>query len=206
MFRGSDVDHRMGILDEPVVGRRDNAVLGWVMIGTVAVGAVESLLTSALLWAGFSLLVAAVTSVPALVTRNWRAVVPWPLPTVAAAAVVARAVGFYPEAAGFLAIAALSFVVVVEIDAFTPVELSRRFAVVFGVLTTMAVEALWVVAQYLSDALVGTTFLRTQTELQEDIVIVTVVGVAMGGLSYWYFVGVDSEESADRSSGRVRTR
>lgn len=193
-------------LDALVTGERVNAIVGWAMVAIVVLGAVESFLTSAFLWGGFSLLLVAVASLPALTTRDWMAMVPWPLLFSAAIAVVTRAVELYPEIAGYLAIATLALLVVVELDVFTPVELGRRFAVGFGVLTTMAIEALWIIAQFYSDQWLGTEFLSTQTELQGDIVTVTVVGLAAGGLFYWYFVRFEPAGTVERSSDRVETQ
>lgn len=193
-------------LDSLVTSERVNAIIGWVMIGIVALGSVERFLTNALLWGGFSLLLVAVALVPALTTRDWTAMVPWPLLFVAAIAVIARAANIYPDITGYLAIATLALLMVVELDGFTSVEFGRRFAVGFGILTTMAIEALWIIAQFYSDQWLGTDFLSSQTELQKDIVIVTVVGFAVGGLFYWYFTRFEPAGVADRSSDRARTQ
>lgn len=194
------------MFDNLTTSERLNAIIGWILTGIMAVGAIKSALTNAFLWSGFSLLLVAVASVPALTNRNWAAMVPWPLLSVATVAVIARAADVYPETAGYLAIAALALVIVVELDVFTPVELGRRFAVGFGVLTTMAIEALWIIAQFYSDQWLGTDFLSSQTELQEDIVIVTAVGFAVGGLFYWYFTRFNPAGTMDRSSNRARTQ
>lgn len=158
------------------------------MTAIMIVAAAESFLTKAFLWGGFTLLVVAVVSLPATTTRDWLAMVPWPLLSLAAIAVVAKALHVYPEIAGDLAIAALALIVVINLDVYTSVELSRRFVVVFCVLTTMALEALWIIVQFYSDSWLGTGFLRSQTELQENIVVVTAVGFAVGALFYWYFM------------------
>lgn len=188
----------------PVTNERIHIITGWLLIGIMVVGAVESFLTRSLLWSGFTLLLVAVAVLPALATQNVRAIVPWPLLFAAAVAVIARATNFYVETAGYLAIATLALVVVVELDMFTPVELGRRFAVAFGVLTTMAIEALWIIAQFVSDLWLGSDFLTTQTELQEDIVIVTVMGFVVGGLFYWYFTHVEPFRSEDRSEDSAK--
>lgn len=131
---------------------------------------------------------------------------PWPLLFGAAVAVVARTIELYPEIAGYLAITTLALLIVVELDVFTPIELGHRFAVSFGVLTTMAIEALWIVAQFYSDQWLGTEFLSTQLELQKDIVIVTMVGFVVGGLFYWYFDRFSPAGTMMRSSDRAGTR
>ena len=198
---------------------RGNAVIGWVFVGLIAIGSAFSYVSDTLLWSGFSLLVATVAVLPPLSTGDWTSMVPWPLVATAAVAVHARALDVYAEAAGFLAITMLAFIVVVELDEFTPVKLSRRFAVAFGVLTTMAIEAVWIVAQFYSDRWLDSDFLSTQTELQEDIVLVTAVGVTVG-VFYWYFASaesddslkpesddpVESDDSVERSPDRVGTR
>jgi len=168
------------------------------MIGIVAAASIESFLTDALIWGVFSLLFLVIVTFPAVTTRDWTTTVPWPLLLVGTAAVLARAVGVYATAAGYIAIATLAITVVVELDVFTSVELGRRFAVVFGTLTTMAVEALWIVAQFYSDRLLGTDFLGSQTDLQKDIVTVTAIGFAMGGLFYWYFARGEPAETVER--------
>lgn len=142
--------------------------------------------TNEAIWGGFSVLVAVVIAAPAIATRDWTAMAPWPLLSVAAIAVIARVAGLYPEAAGYVAIATFALVVVVELDVFTPIHLSRRFAVGFAVLTTLAIEAVWIVVQFFSDRWLGTGYLSTQTELQEDIVIVSAVSFAIGVIFYWY--------------------
>jgi chromate transport protein ChrA len=89
-------------------------------------------------------------------------------------------------------------VAVVEIDHFTDVKLTQRFAITFAVLTTMAIQALWVIAQYYSDAWFGTTFLLSQAELQWDFVIVTGVGILFGVLFGWYFERIQPVDSSDQ--------
>ncbi len=188
--------------EDRVAGRRANAAFGWLLTGVVTLGAVESALTDALLWSGFSLVVVAIISLPALLTRDPDAIVHWPLLALAAIGVGVRAVGFYPELAGYVAIAALALIVVVELDVFTEVDLSRRVAVGFGVLTSLAIEALWIVAQFYSDVWFGTDFLRSQRDVQIAIVLVTAIGFIVGALFYWYVAAI-APTALDYSSNRA---
>lgn len=190
----------MSLPDRVVRSDRRNAALGWTLTGAVALGGVESLLTNSVVWGGFALVVAAVTAAPALSARDWTVIVPWPLPFFAALAVLVRAFDAYPEIAGYVGIATLALVVVVELDAFTPVEMSRRFAVGFAVLTTMAFQGLWTVAQFYSDRWFGTALLRSQTELQWDYVAVTAVGLVMGVVFERYLAQSVRSDPAERPS------
>lgn len=174
------------VLERLVHDERTNAVIGWLLTGIVAIGGLESLFSGVPFWGAFELFVAAVATAPAVATRDWTAIVSWPLLAVAAFAAIASSPGFPSETAAYLAVAALALIIVVELEAFTSVELSRRFAVFFAVLTTMAIQGLWTVAQFYSDRWLGTDYLHTQTELQWDFVVVTVVGLALGALFQWY--------------------
>lgn len=191
---------------EAVIGRPVNAAIAWTMIGAILLAAALSLLADAHLWGGFSVLFAVVAALPAGATRDWTTMVHWPLLAVAAVAVLTRAVGLFPAYVGYLALASLATVIVVELVEFTSVELSRRFAIGFAVLTTLALEALWIVAQFASDVLLGTAFLTTQVALQRDILIVTAVGFAVGGLFLGLFEVVEPMAAVDRSGDDVHSR
>lgn len=175
-----------------------NAVLGWALTAVIAVTGVQNVLAAAPLWGLFALTVVAVAAIPTVATGDPTVVVHWPVLLPAALAFVVRTFELYVEIAGYVAVASLALVVVLELVEFTPVEMSRRFAAGFAVLTTMAVQALWTVAQYASDHWAGTNFLRSETELQWDFVAVTVVGLVMGAVFLWYFDRVEDGSASDR--------
>ncbi len=181
----------MARLRAVVHDERMNALIGWMLTGIVVLTAMDSLLTDAFLWAGVALLVVVVAAVPAVVTSEWTMMVPWPLLLVAAAAMIVRRLGISVEIAGYFAVVALALIVVIELDAFTPVEMTRRFAVAFAALMTLAVQGVWTIAQYYSDQWLGTAFLHSQRELQLDIVVVTAIGITMAVLFEWYVEKVE---------------
>lgn len=183
-----------------VYDERVNAVLGWAMTGIVALAVIESFLTDAYLWGSLGVLIVAIVALPVAVTGHSTAMVPWPIPFVAAVAVVLRAFEFYPDITGYVVIGTIALMIVVELDIYTEVELSRRFAVVFATMMTMSFQAFWIIAQYYSDRWLGTEFLWSQTELQWDIVYVTAVGIALGILAEWYFARFEPVGSFERPS------
>jgi hypothetical protein len=186
-----------------VGNKRVNAIVGWVMIVLTTLGGIESFLLNTLPWSVFTSLVVAVVSLPAVANRDWTAVISWPLLAIIAIAVNARALGFYPEIAGHLTIAMLALIAVVELAVFTTVELSRRFAMAFALLTTMALQALWTVAQFYSDRWLGTRFMSTQTELQMDILLVTLVGIVVSVACERYFAWFKPVGAIGSSSNRA---
>lgn len=186
-----------------------NAIIGWALTGIMILGVIESFLTNALLWGGLTFLIVTVTLLPAWATDNWMRMVPWPLLLISAGAVLIRSFGIYLEIAGYLAVATLALIAVVELDAFTSIEMSRRFAIGFAVLTTLAIQGLWTIAQYYSDLWLGTEFLHSQQELQVDIVIVTTIAIAIGLVFEWYFDRIEHIGSHKRpisSSGSNDSR
>lgn len=190
----------MGLFGRLVRDERVNAMLGWAIVGVVALVAVRNALKGSLLRAAFAAVVVVVAALPAVSAGEWTTFVPWPLAAVLAAAFVGQALGVAPELADYVTVATLALVVAVEMDTFTGVDMSRRFAVVFAVLLTMALQGLWTIARFYSDRWLGTAFLRSQTELQWDFVIVTAVGAVLGVLFEWYLRLVDPADSRDRLS------
>lgn len=190
------------VLKSLVYGERVNAIIGWALTGLVALAAIESFLTDAYLWGTLAVLIVATVALPAALTGHLTAMVPWPIPFVAAVAIVLRAFEFYPDITGYVAISTLALLLVVELDVYTEVDLSRRFAVVFATMMTMSLQAFWIIAQFYSDQWLGTAFLTTQTELQWDIVYVTVVGILLGAVAEWYFERFEPVGSFERPSSR----
>jgi hypothetical protein len=175
-----------------------NAALGWALAGVVALTAVASVTRASLLGGVLGSVAVAVLVAPAVARRDWRVMLPWPLGFVVAVGVTARTLGVAPEMTGYVAISGIALATVVELDAFTDVEMTRRFAVLFAVMTTIAFQSWWTVAQYYSDRWFGTGFVRSQTELQWDLVAVTVVALVMGALSLWYFDRIEHVGSRRR--------
>lgn len=185
-------------LSSPIRGERTNAALAWTAAGVLAAVGAVTLVVDSPPWALMWLFVAGLVALPAVLTRDPTTVVPWPLPACGAAAAGLRFVGVDPELVGYVAVAAVSLIAVVELDAFGAAEMSPRFTVVFGAMTTMAVQAWWSVVQFLSDWWLGTGFLTTQRELQWDIVGVTCVAVVMGTVFVWYFERFERVGTYDR--------
>lgn len=193
----------MAPLDSLVRDEGVNAGVGWVLVAVTVAATAVAALDGQFLWALLSLVFAATVALPAAVTRDWRLLVSWPVVALGAGAVVAPSVGAPAEPAGYVAVAALALVAVVELDAFTATDLSRRFAAVFVALTTMAVQALWSVAQFYSDVWLGTSYIPEKTELQWDFVAVTAVAVAVGVLFAWYADRFERVEAREDSTGRA---
>jgi len=190
-------------LSSVVESRRLNAALAATILLFLAVAAVFQVLIGDLEWAGFTLAVLAVALVPPFARRRPTAMLPWEVIFLAALPIVLRALVAGETVAGmtlsgrivtYVAVAAVALLIAVELDVFTSVKMSHRFAVVFVVVTTMAAAGIWAVVRWLSDIILGTRFLydgRPEHVIEEammwDFVAATFAGVFAGVLFEYYF-------------------
>lgn len=170
----------MAVRSRLIDGGPANAILSWIVLAVLLAVASGHAAAGDLLWAGHAVSVVGIALIPPLVTRRASQIVTWEVLAIAAGPAVAWSVGFQVGPVAYVAVAALALVVAVELDAFTGVELSPRFAVGFVVIVTMAVAGLWTIARYASDQYAGTTFLASEQALMWDLVGATAVGLAAG--------------------------
>ncbi|MXR22210.1 hypothetical protein [Halobacterium bonnevillei] len=166
---------------------RRNALIGWVLLGGVVLSAMWNVGTGNPLWGAFEVTFVAVAALPAAAARDSRIVVPWPLLALGAVALVGQTLGFHQELTSYTAVAAFALVGVAELDAYTEVEMSRRFTIAFAVLATMAVQGVWTVVRFYADGLLGTSLVVSQARIQWDFVFVTLVAVVVGSAFELYF-------------------
>jgi hypothetical protein len=175
---------------EVVRSRRLNAVLAWVLVGLVGFVALGAVVTRNFLWVGFALIVAGLVVVPPLAYRNPRVMLPWEVVALAALPLLGRlfaTVEFTGNIATYLSVAAIALIIAVELSAFTPVDMSVGFAVLFVVVATMAAAGMWAVVRWLADIYLGTGFLGTEEALMWEFVGSTVAGIGAGVVFEYYF-------------------
>lgn len=167
--------------------RRVSVALAWLFVGFLLFAVVESLVTGEPLWAGFAAVVAGVALIPAVTRRSATAMPPPELLALAALPAVVRTYGVYTQFAGYVAVAALALLVAVELDAFTEVEMTARFAVAFVVITTLAVSGVWTVVRFTADATLGTAYFADVPGMMWDMVLAAGVGLLAGVAFELYF-------------------
>ena len=151
---------------------RLNAVLSWVLVASVLVGAGRSLLRGDFLWGGFATSIAVLSVLPPVLAGDARTTLPWEVLFLAALPVLGRAflAAQVGEFASYLAVAALALIVAVELHVFTTVEMSRGFAAGFVVIATMATAGLWALVRWIADISLGTGFLASEEALMWEFV------------------------------------
>ena len=187
-----------GRLGEVLETEGTNAIIAWFLVAFVGLVVVGNILTRQFLWAGFALVALILAVIPPLAFRRARVMLPWEVLLLAALPLVSRTFTTVPITGRFvtyLAVASLALVIAVELHAFTPVEMTPGFAVLFVVVGTVAAAGVWAVARWLADSWLGTGFLLTpgvdpdliETGLMWEFVYSTLAGVAAGILFEAYF-------------------
>jgi hypothetical protein len=193
---------RSGLRDV-VEDRRINAVVGWLLVAFLLVLSVADLLEGRLLSAGFTVVVALLALIPAVVYRSHEAMLPWEVLLLASFPLLSRVLVTGQQLDGitltgristYLAVAAVALIVAVELDVFTPVRMNHSFAVFFVVIATMAAAGVWAVVQWLSDLYLGTSLILDgrpehviETALMWDFVAATLAGLLAGLVFELYF-------------------
>ena len=168
---------------------RANAAVAWAMVAVLAGVFVESLLVFDLLSMALTGAIAALVVAPSVAARTPRAMLPWELLGLALLPILVRVLlgGDLGVFATYLAIAALALVITVELHMFTTLRVTRWFAVVLVVMTTMATAAVWTVLRWNADRLYGTAYLTTNEALMIEWIYVTLAGLVGGALFAVYF-------------------
>ncbi|WP_254522675.1 hypothetical protein [Natrinema caseinilyticum] len=149
---------RGGLFDDP---KRD-ATMAWLVTVVLAVFAIRYGLTNSYRWFAFTAFAVVIVLLPVAAFRDPLSIPPWDLVVlvlvpVADAALFGESV--LTAITTYVAVAAISLIVAVEMDRFTVVRMNHSFAVVFVVLMTLAVAGGWNVVQWLADVALGTDYL-----------------------------------------------
>ncbi|WP_324662313.1 hypothetical protein [Haloarcula sediminis] len=171
--------------------RRVNALLAWLVVGLILAAAAGSVSGGEPLWAAFTGVLAAIVLLPPLSYRSVDAMLPWEIVLLSALPVVGRLFATVPvtgNLATYLSVAAVALIVAVELQLFTPVKMTPRFAVVFVGVTTMATAGIWAVVRWGADLTLGTAFIldpalsehAIEEALMWEFVASTLAGVGAG--------------------------
>lgn len=174
-----------------------DAALSWALVGGIVLSGLWHLATGRYTWAAFATAVVAIVLLPPLVASDWSVMVPGLPLSLAGLPVVVHSFGVLTQVATYVAVAALALVVAVEIDSFSRAEMTPSFAIVFVVLTTLTVAALWSITQFISDVYLGTSLLRDRADLMWDLVVAAGTGIGAGILFAVYFHAPGSEGSLE---------
>lgn len=173
------------LLDDLFRDGRTNALLAWGMLAVLGAVLVESVVDLDVEWILLVTATGALALVPAVAYRDWRVMGPWEVLALALLPILARGLvgGEVGTFATYLALAAAALVVVVELHAFTALEVTHWFAVVLVAFATMAAGAVNAIVRWLLDRYLETAYLSSLDALMHHMLWVTAAGV-VGGLTF----------------------
>lgn len=170
-------------LDEFLASGHRNALIAWSLVGVATLSWIGGFLVAGALWSVFALVVVVLAVLPPLVYRSRFVMLPWEVLALAVLPLLGIALGA-PRLSGplvtYLAIAAVGFVVVVELHAFTAMRMSPGFAIVLVVAATMAAAATWELLQWYAAVILERTYGMTNSELMVEFLYATVAGFGAG--------------------------
>lgn len=159
---------------------RANAAIGWVFVALTVVAGVGGVVRGDLLWLAFTLVVAGIAALPAVVTRSPLSMPPWEVVVVATLPAAGRLFTttiLTGQVVTYVSVAALSLLVAVDLDVFTGVRMNDSFAALFVVVTTLAAAGVWAVVRWLSDIALGTALVADEHTLMVEFSASAVAGI-----------------------------
>lgn len=194
----------MGRLDAVIRDNRINSAIAWVIVATLVLAAAVSVRIGEPVWAVFVAGCVGIIVLPAWVRRDPSVLPPWEILVFVTLPIASQ---FLPlsdalaDLTTFLAVLAVSVLVVVELHVFSPVEMTPRFAVVFVVLVTMATAGVWTIVQHAADVFLGTSTIQGKTALMWDLVFATAISLIAIPVLAIYFRWIDSVERRGLTAG-----
>lgn len=172
---------------------RTNTIIAWLLIAVLFSVLVESIVDFDLQWIVFVAFVGFVVSLPPIIYRNWRVMLPWELLVLALFPILIRGLmgGTVGTFSTYLAIAGLSLIVIVELHMFTELKVTHWFAVALVTMTTLASVAVWTVLRWNMDRHLGTNYLVDNHTLMIEWLYVALAGLVAGILFEIYFTRRD---------------
>jgi hypothetical protein len=137
----------------------------------------------------FAVVIVLLGLVPPIAFRSRFVMLPWEVLAVALLPLIGIAIGtdrLSSPLVAYLAIAAVGLVIVVELEAFTSLQMSPGFAIVLVVASTMAAAALWAMLQWYAAIALERPFELTNDELMIEFIYATLAGFAGGILFRTY--------------------
>ncbi len=153
------------------------------------------------------------TMVPAVITRRWRITLPWQVSLLIALSLYLHIAGgilgyyeiYYPyydkvaHLVSGITVSVLAFVVVLLLDRFGRLNLSRWMIVGFIIISAMAMEGFWEIYEWVFDTFLGTNLQHGLDDTMLDMIFVLIgaIGVALAGNRHL------SEFSKEELAGRI---
>jgi len=152
------------------------------------------------------------TLVPAVVTRRWSLTLPWQVNLLIALSLYLHVAGeiqgfyvlYYPyydkiaHLVSGITVSVLAFVIVLLLDRFGRLNLTRWMIVGFIIIAAMAMEGFWEIYEWLFDTFLGTNLQYDLDDTMLDMISVLIGAIAVALAGNRYLTRFSKEEIAGR--------
>lgn len=152
------------------------------------------------------------TMVPAIATRKWSITLPWQVNLLIAFLLYLHVAGeiqgyyllyypYYDKIAHLIAgitVSILAFTIVLLLDRFSRLNLSRWMIVGFIIITAMAMEGFWEIYEWLFDTFLGTNLQHGLDDTMLDMIFVLIGSIIVALAGNRYLQEYSKEEITDR--------
>lgn len=177
-------------LSDLLAKRQRNATISWLLLGLAALAGIGGVIATGPLWSIFAVVIVLLGLIPPIAYRSRYVMLPWEVLAMAVLPLIGIALGadrLSSQFVGYLAIAAVGLVIVVELDSFSSIRMSPGFAIVLVVASTMAASALWAMLEWYAAILLDRSFGTTNDELMIEFLYATLAGFVAGITFRTYF-------------------
>jgi len=152
------------------------------------------------------------TMVPAIITRRWSIVLPWQVNLLIALSLYLHIAGgvlgyydiyypYYDKVAHLIAgitVSILAFAIVLLLDRFSRLNLSRGMIVGFIIIAAMAMEGFWEIYEWLFDTFLGTNLQHGLDDTMLDMIFVFIGSIVVALIGNRRLQKFSKEEITDK--------
>ncbi|MDI3486444.1 MAG: hypothetical protein PWQ50_1664 [Methanolobus sp.] len=174
-----------------------NAFAGWTMVLFLTLLGIGNFIYGRFMWTILIAFVIGIIIIPAIRMRKLSVMPSWYFIFLAILPIIGSSTAWYFFSTSipfYISVATISLLVAAEINWFTSVKMTYKFAILLVIVTTLAISGLWHLVEWLLDIYFGTSYLlggispdAINDAVMYQFIYATIAGVAAGALFGWHF-------------------
>ena len=184
-----------------------NAFVGWTMVLFLALLGMGNFIYGRFIWTILIAFVISIIIIPAIRMHKLSVMPSWYFVFLTILPIVGSSTAWYFFSTSipfYFSVATIALLVAAEINWFTSVKMTDKFAILLVVVTTLAISGLWHLIEWLLDIYLGTSYLLSglspdaiNDAVMYQFIYAMVSGVAAGTLFGWYFRSAKNSNLVD---------
>jgi len=184
-----------------------NAFAGWTMVLFLALLGIGNFIYGRFMWTILIVFVIGIIITPAIMMRKLSVMPSWYFIFLAILPIIGSSTAWYFFSTSipfYVSVATISLLMAAEINWFTSVKMTYKFAILLVIVTTLAISGLLHLIEWLLDIYLGTSYLLSglspdaiNDAVMHQFIYATIAGVAAGVLFGWYFRSAENSDLVD---------